>query len=69
MPANPVGAAFEVVEGGGAGLGAGGEVGPVQQLALQGGEQALGDRVVIAVTDRAHGGDQAGLTQAAAERQ
>src|SRR5215203_3730793 len=53
--------ALQVIEDRRAGLGAGGEPGPVQQLAFQGGEEALGDRVVIAVADRAHGGDQAGL--------
>jgi hypothetical protein len=61
--------ALQVVEDRGARLGAGREPGVVQQLALQGGEEALGDGVIEAAADRAHRGDQAGLAQAAAERQ
>jgi hypothetical protein len=41
----------------------------VEQLALQGGEEALGHRVVQRVADAAHRGDQAGLLEATAERQ
>jgi hypothetical protein len=41
----------------------------VEQLAFQGGEEALGDGVVERVTDGAHPGDQAGIGQAPAERQ
>jgi hypothetical protein len=41
----------------------------VEQLALEGGEEALGDALDNAVADGAYGGDQAGLLEAAAERQ
>ena len=41
----------------------------VEQLAFQGGEEALGHGVVQGVTDGAHRGDQAGLLEAAAECQ
>jgi hypothetical protein len=60
--------AFEVVENRDAGLGAGWEALPVEQLAFQGDKEALGDRVVRAVPGPSHGGDQPGLAQLAAER-
>jgi hypothetical protein len=40
----------------------------VEQLELQGAEEALGDAVVEAVTGRAHGAQKAGAAEAAAER-
>jgi hypothetical protein len=42
---------------------------PVQQIALQGGEEALRDRVVQRVADRAHRRDQLGVAKAPAERE
>jgi len=39
-----------------------------RQLAFEGGEEALAQRVVVGVADRAHGWAQAGLTAAVAER-
>jgi hypothetical protein len=39
----------------------------VEELAFQGGEEALGDGVVECVADGAHRGDQTGLTQPTAE--
>lgn len=59
--------AFDEVEAGGLGLGAGGEVAAVEQFALERGEEALGDRVVVAVADRAGGRAYAGFAAAPAE--
>ena len=61
--------AFQVVEDGHPCLGPGAEAVAVQQFAFQGGEEALGHGVVIAVTDRAHRGGDASLTAAPTERQ
>jgi hypothetical protein len=44
--------AFQVVEDGQAGLGAGPEPVPMEQLAFQGGEEALGEGVVTAPQGR-----------------
>ena len=46
------------------GLGLGGEAAAVQELALEGGEEALAEGVVIGVTHAAHGRPDAGLTAA-----
>ncbi len=43
------------------------EAGSVDELALQGGEEALAHGVVIAVADRAHGGPHAGPATAGSE--
>jgi hypothetical protein len=56
--------ALQVVEDRHPSLGLGAEPLAVQQLAFQGGKEAPGDGVVIAVADRALGGDQAGLAAA-----
>jgi hypothetical protein len=47
----------------------GAEPATVQQFALQGGEEAFGDRVFVAVADRAHGQGDASLLATLAERQ
>src|SRR6266516_810814 len=49
------------------GLLTGTEAGAVDQLDLQGGEEVLGQRVVIAVADRAHRGAHAGVVEALGE--
>src|SRR5262249_57789312 len=54
MPALPIVEHLDVVEERGAGLGMRAEGAPSQHLALQGCEEALGHRVVVAVADRAH---------------
>src|SRR5579884_2674881 len=58
---------FQVVEQGQPGVRPGLETLAVEQLALQSGEEALGQRVVVAVTDRAHGGRDTGLSAALTE--
>jgi hypothetical protein len=68
MPASGVVEAFDEVEAGGLGLGAGGEVVPVEQLGLQRGEEALGDGVIEAVCDAAGRGANARSGAATAER-
>src|SRR5690606_27066068 len=59
--------ALDVVEDGGPGLGRIAEGMPIEQLALERGEEALGERVVVAVADRAHGGLDAGFAAACSE--
>jgi hypothetical protein len=63
-----VGEAFEVVEDGHPRLGPGAEAVLVEELAFQGGEEALGHGVIETVTDRAHRRGDAGLTTAPPER-
>ncbi len=50
-------------------LGGGRPVGAVDELGLEGSEEALGQGVVVAVADRAHRGRDPGLAQALAERE
>src|SRR5918911_5686848 len=56
MPPMRVVEPLDVREEGGARLGVGPERVPRQQLTLQGGEEGLGDRVVVAVAARVHRG-------------
>lgn len=67
VPAADVVEAFDEVAAGGLGLGAGGEVTAVEQFAFQGGEEALGDRVIETVPDRPRRGADAGLLAALPE--
>ena len=60
--------AFDVVEDGGAGLVAVGEAGLVQEFGLDGGEERLGDRVVIRVASPSHRYRDASLVAAGPER-
>ena len=60
--------AFDVVEDGGAGLVAGGGVGPVQEFGLEGGEERLGYCVVVGVASASHRHRDAGLLAAGPER-
>src|SRR5260370_25969935 len=64
MPAVRVVTALDEVEDGHPGLGLGGEAAPVQQLALEGGEEALTEGVVIGVAHAAHGRADTGLATA-----
>src|SRR3989338_9306715 len=58
---------LDEVEDGHAGLGLGPEAAAVEQLALEGCEEALTHRVIEAVSDRAHRGADARLATAEAE--
>ena len=69
MQADGVVPALDEAETGHLGLGLGGETSSVQQLAFQGGEEALARGVVVGVTDRARGRAHAGLLAALAEGQ
>src|SRR3954468_12094878 len=68
VPAAGVVEALEVAEDGVGQLLAGGPGMPVEQLGLQGGEEALGQAIVQAVADAAHRAEQAGLAQPLPER-
>ena len=59
---------FDVLEEGPARLGSSREPVAVEKFAFEGGEEALGHRVVMAVADRAHRWDAAPLTTALRER-
>ena len=54
MPARGVVPAFDELEAGDAGLGLGLELAAVEQLAFEGGEEALAHGVVVTIADRAH---------------
>src|SRR5688572_21036710 len=60
---------LDVLEDGHPGRRAGRPVVPSDQLHFERGEERLGDRVVVAVTHRAGGRDQAGCPEVLAERQ
>ena len=59
---------FDVLEDGPARFGLGREPVAVEEFAFERGEEALGHRVVMAVADRAHRGDDAALAAALRER-
>ena len=52
---------FDPIEHGKTGLARGSEGGPAQEFALERGEEALAEGIVIAVTDRAHAGPGVGF--------
>ena len=59
---------FDVLEDRHAGLGLGRELGAIEEFALEGGEEALGHRVVVAVVHRSNRRNDAHLAAAFAER-
>ncbi len=58
---------FDPLEDGHLRLGLGSEPSTVEQLALEGGEEALGHRIVVGIADRAHPGHDARFPAALAE--
>ena len=54
---------FDVIEDGGASLGAGGEAVVIDQLVFEGAPEGLDEGVVVAVAWTTHGSDQAVLSQ------
>ena len=58
---------LDEVEDGRARLDVGAEAVAVEELALEGVEEALAHRIVIAVADRSHGGPHAGLAATGSE--
>ncbi len=68
MPTVRVVEALDEVEDGKPGLGLGAKPPPIEQLALQGGEEALAERVVVTVADRTHRGQDSGLLAPQPER-
>ena len=67
MSARRIVPTFDELEDGHARLRLGAELAPVEQLAFEGGEEALAHRVVVGVTDRSHGRPHAGLLASQAE--
>ena len=55
MAARGIVPAFDELEAGDAGLSLGPELPAVEQLAFEGGEEALAHGVVVAIADRSHG--------------
>lgn len=68
MPSVGVAPAFYEVEDGGAGMLAGVVCVSVEEFGFQGGEERLGDCVVVGVSFSAHGGNHPGLLAAVPER-
>lgn len=60
---------LDEVEHGHAGLGLGAEAAAIEQLALKGGEECLGQRVVVGVADRSRAGADAGFAASHPKRQ
>src|SRR5437667_6488677 len=67
MTASGIVPAFDEVEDREARVGLRAEVLPIEQLALEGREEALAQRVVVRVADRTHGRPDAGLATPLAE--
>ena len=67
MPPVRVVPALDEVEDGHPGLGLGGEAAPVQQLALEGGEETLTEGVVVGVAHAPHGRPDTRLAAAEAK--
>ena len=64
MPPMRVVPALDEVDDGHAGLGLGGEAAAVQELALEGGEEALTESIVVGVPDAPHRRPDPGLAAA-----